>query len=71
MNLCDLIFVVKWKLHSVKKVMHEYGRIHSSEEHGTCYFNKPCGTFLKKTKQIKLYWVVGKRVWYSDWEKII
>lgn len=51
--------------------MHEYGRIHSSEEHGTCYFNKPCGTFLKKTKQIKLYWVVGKRVWYSDWEKII
>lgn len=53
--------------------MHEYGRIHSSEEHGTgtCFIDKPCGMFLKKTKQIKLYWVVGKRVRYSDWEKII
>lgn len=54
MNLCDLIFVVKWKLHSVKKVMHEYGRIHSSEEHGTCYFNKPCGTFFGKSTVFRL-----------------
>lgn len=27
--------------------------------------------FEKKPQQIKLYWVVGKRVRYSDWEKII
>lgn len=32
--------------------MHEYGRIHSCEEHGTCYFIKPCGTFLKKQNKL-------------------
>lgn len=45
MKLSDFIFVLEWKLHGVENGTHEYGRIHSSREHGTCYFDKSCGTF--------------------------